>query len=228
MAEGIARLGMINSLAQTVLKLTVPGVPDIYQGCELWDFSPRRSRQPPAGGLRASEGNARLAGGSGPARSAGNVAGRPGEDVRRAGVAATPAGARGIVRGRRLPGSDGHGQIRGERGGVRAWSTEDAPSLLVVVPRLTSQRGQPALGRGVGQHGARAGPGKRPPRRGGICSPGAPVKPGPRGSGAGVGGAGGFPVRGAGAGMTERRRWSADFRGCEGKGNCRPGFFFPC
>jgi len=27
------------SLAQTLIKLTVPGVPDIYQGCELWDES---------------------------------------------------------------------------------------------------------------------------------------------------------------------------------------------
>ena len=31
--------GVVNSLAQTLLKLTVPGVPDIYQGCEGWDFS---------------------------------------------------------------------------------------------------------------------------------------------------------------------------------------------
>ncbi len=38
-AEEIARLGAINSLAQTLLKLTVPGVPDIYQGNEIWDFS---------------------------------------------------------------------------------------------------------------------------------------------------------------------------------------------
>ena len=30
--------GQINSLAQTLLKLTSPGVPDIYQGSELWDF----------------------------------------------------------------------------------------------------------------------------------------------------------------------------------------------
>src|SRR5438270_1746774 len=35
----VARLGMFNSLAQTLLKLTAPGVPDIYQGNELWDFS---------------------------------------------------------------------------------------------------------------------------------------------------------------------------------------------
>ena len=37
--EEIARLGAINSLTQTLLKLTSPGVPDIYQGNELWDFS---------------------------------------------------------------------------------------------------------------------------------------------------------------------------------------------
>ncbi|HWY41627.1 MAG TPA: malto-oligosyltrehalose synthase [Chthoniobacterales bacterium] len=38
-AEEIARLGAINSLAQTLLKLTSPGVPDIYQGTEIWNFS---------------------------------------------------------------------------------------------------------------------------------------------------------------------------------------------
>ena len=37
--EAMARLGAISSLSQLVLKLTVPGVPDIYQGGELWDFS---------------------------------------------------------------------------------------------------------------------------------------------------------------------------------------------
>jgi (1->4)-alpha-D-glucan 1-alpha-D-glucosylmutase len=31
--------GRVNSLAFTLLKLTAPGVPDIYQGTELWDFS---------------------------------------------------------------------------------------------------------------------------------------------------------------------------------------------
>lgn len=35
----ISYFGAINSLAQLVLKLTAPGVPDIYQGMELWDFS---------------------------------------------------------------------------------------------------------------------------------------------------------------------------------------------
>ncbi len=35
----IARFGLINSLAQTVIKIASPGVPDFYQGSELWDFS---------------------------------------------------------------------------------------------------------------------------------------------------------------------------------------------
>jgi (1->4)-alpha-D-glucan 1-alpha-D-glucosylmutase len=35
----IAQAGMWNSLAQTLLKITSPGVPDFYQGTELWDFS---------------------------------------------------------------------------------------------------------------------------------------------------------------------------------------------
>jgi (1->4)-alpha-D-glucan 1-alpha-D-glucosylmutase len=35
----IARLGMFNSLSQVLLKLTSPGVPDLYQGNEIWDFS---------------------------------------------------------------------------------------------------------------------------------------------------------------------------------------------
>jgi (1->4)-alpha-D-glucan 1-alpha-D-glucosylmutase len=38
-AEEIARVGAINSLSQTLLKLTSPGVPDIYQGNEIWDLS---------------------------------------------------------------------------------------------------------------------------------------------------------------------------------------------
>jgi (1->4)-alpha-D-glucan 1-alpha-D-glucosylmutase len=38
-ARRIAQRGMVFSLAQTVLKLTSPGVPDLYQGNEVWDFS---------------------------------------------------------------------------------------------------------------------------------------------------------------------------------------------
>jgi len=35
----LIRPGRINSLSQTLLKLTSPGIPDTYQGCELWDNS---------------------------------------------------------------------------------------------------------------------------------------------------------------------------------------------
>jgi (1->4)-alpha-D-glucan 1-alpha-D-glucosylmutase len=77
----VARFGLINSLAQTLLRLTAPGVPDTYQGQELWDFSlvdpdnrrpvdygRRRAlldtirRQPNAGGLieHLTDGRAKL------------------------------------------------------------------------------------------------------------------------------------------------------------------------
>jgi (1->4)-alpha-D-glucan 1-alpha-D-glucosylmutase len=39
LVDEITEPGWINSLAQTLIKLTAPGIPDIYQGCELWDFS---------------------------------------------------------------------------------------------------------------------------------------------------------------------------------------------
>jgi (1->4)-alpha-D-glucan 1-alpha-D-glucosylmutase len=38
-ARRIAFFGMLNSVSQLVLKLTCPGVPDVYQGSELWDLS---------------------------------------------------------------------------------------------------------------------------------------------------------------------------------------------
>lgn len=38
-ARRLARLGMVNSLTQVTLKITSPGVPDFYQGTELWDLS---------------------------------------------------------------------------------------------------------------------------------------------------------------------------------------------
>jgi (1->4)-alpha-D-glucan 1-alpha-D-glucosylmutase len=37
--DGLTTPGWITSLAQTLLKVTAPGVPDIYQGCDLWDLS---------------------------------------------------------------------------------------------------------------------------------------------------------------------------------------------
>ncbi|GAB4212053.1 MAG: malto-oligosyltrehalose synthase [Roseiflexaceae bacterium] len=37
--RAVAHFGIFNALSQQLLKLTVPGVPDIYQGTEMWDFS---------------------------------------------------------------------------------------------------------------------------------------------------------------------------------------------
>ena len=38
-ARSLMPAGALNGLAQCVLRNTTPGVPDLYQGCELWDFS---------------------------------------------------------------------------------------------------------------------------------------------------------------------------------------------
>ena len=48
--------GMLNALAQTLLKITSPGVPDTYQGTEIWDFSlvDPDNRRPVDYGLRSA------------------------------------------------------------------------------------------------------------------------------------------------------------------------------
>ncbi|WP_028621101.1 malto-oligosyltrehalose synthase [Pseudomonas sp. Ant30-3] len=38
-ANALAAPGALNGLAQTLLRMTVPGIPDLYQGNEYWDFS---------------------------------------------------------------------------------------------------------------------------------------------------------------------------------------------
>lgn len=38
-AARLAPAGAVNGLAQVVLRAAAPGVPDLYQGCEFWDFS---------------------------------------------------------------------------------------------------------------------------------------------------------------------------------------------
>lgn len=52
----IAPAGMVNSFTQTLLRNTLPGVPDLYQGTELWDFSlvDPDNRRPVDYALRAS------------------------------------------------------------------------------------------------------------------------------------------------------------------------------
>jgi (1->4)-alpha-D-glucan 1-alpha-D-glucosylmutase len=52
----ISTCGMFNSLSQTLLKITSPGIPDFYQGSELWDLSlvDPDNRRPVDFDLRAS------------------------------------------------------------------------------------------------------------------------------------------------------------------------------
>jgi (1->4)-alpha-D-glucan 1-alpha-D-glucosylmutase len=47
-ARRIARAGMVNSLAQLILKIASPGIPDFYQGTELWhlDMADPDNRRP--------------------------------------------------------------------------------------------------------------------------------------------------------------------------------------
>src|SRR3989442_13157869 len=54
-AARVAWFGTLNSLAQTLIKITAPGVPDFYQGSELWDLSlaDPDNRRPVAWALRA-------------------------------------------------------------------------------------------------------------------------------------------------------------------------------
>ena len=39
LAARVAQSGMWNSLSQTLIKVTAPGVPDFYQGTEVWNLS---------------------------------------------------------------------------------------------------------------------------------------------------------------------------------------------
>ena len=109
LVQRIAPAGALNGLAQCLLRMTAPGVPDLYQGAELWDLSlvdpdnrrpvdwPRRLAGPPAGPL---------------VELAARLARRPdqaGPDRAQPQAAAAPLAA---VRGRRLSA----GQARGAAG----------------------------------------------------------------------------------------------------------------
>ena len=51
--------GRSNALAAKLVAITMPGVPDVYQGSELWEPSPGRPRQPAPGRLRPPRRRAR-------------------------------------------------------------------------------------------------------------------------------------------------------------------------
>ena len=118
LAGRLAQLGAINSLSQTVLKLTAPGVPDIYQGAELWDLSlvDPDNRRPVDYALRRDRLAARLRRAIAsdlPRR----MARRPAQDVRHPPIAAfSPAIPETLRRGRLHPGDHQRSAGRMRRG----------------------------------------------------------------------------------------------------------------
>ena len=148
LAERAARLGVVNSLTQTVLKLTVPGVPDIYQGCDVWDYSlvDPDNRRPVDYGFRRE-----------------TLAALKGADPREL-LAAWPDGRvklfvlSALLRHRRdgaefFQGADYHAvEATGEHAGsVVAFTRSHAGAeLLVVVPRISSRVGDLPVGKAWG------------------------------------------------------------------------------
>jgi (1->4)-alpha-D-glucan 1-alpha-D-glucosylmutase len=54
--QPVSHAGILNSLSQTLIKITAPGIPDFYQGTELWDFNlvDPDNRRPVDFGMRQS------------------------------------------------------------------------------------------------------------------------------------------------------------------------------
>ena len=104
--QRIAAFGVTNSLAQVVLKVGSPGVPDFYQGTEMWDLSlvDPDNRRPVDFELRDRLLRQSGRGGScGDSGTAGPLAGRTDQALCHRGQPAAAARAPGRLRGRRLP-----------------------------------------------------------------------------------------------------------------------------
>ena len=166
----ISHVGLFNSLAQTLLKITAPGVPDTYQGTELWDFSlvDPDNRRPVDYARRhrlLQELQARLAA-AGNDRTAlaqellAHQGRRAHQALRhRAGPRLPPHAPRAVCRRGLPPGS-------GARGAARAYlwvrPPPGRPPAVVVVPRLMARllAGRPCSaprgGRVAGHHAAAA------------------------------------------------------------------------
>ena len=115
-AQHIASAGALNGLAQCLLRMTSPGVPDLYQGNEYWDLSlvDPDNRRPVDYAVRREPGRQRAAG-----RAAGALArwayqagaDRPGSGC--------PPGPSAAVPTRRLPAFDRAWPARRQGAGVR-------------------------------------------------------------------------------------------------------------
>ena len=197
LAERVAQLGMVNSLTQTVLKLTVPGVPDIYQGCEIWDYSlvdPDNRR--PVDYAHRKQMLASLDGADPRALLASWTDGRVKLFVVRALLHFRREHAE-LFRQGELPGAGGHGEICGKRGGVRARTRGRRRSWWWCRACRRAWGTRRWVRRGATRRSCCPKAGRE--GSGAILFTGRKARRGPRGGVfAGGGRAGGFPVRGAG------------------------------
>ncbi len=159
-AHQLVDLGRASSLAQTALLLSCPGVPDLYQGGEVWDLSlvdPDNRRPVDYAARRAAAGRpgrGRTRGRAGPGRC-----GRP-EDLADPAAAGLPAAVpRGVrprlglpAAGRRRAQGRARGRLR-PTAAARADGGGDRADVVVVVPRLLAR-----LGGRLGGHHRRAAP----------------------------------------------------------------------
>jgi (1->4)-alpha-D-glucan 1-alpha-D-glucosylmutase len=156
LARRVARFGIYNSLAQLAIKIGAPGVPDFYQGTELWDFSlvDPDNRRPVDYARRASLLDSLPEDGAFTPQAAADLLGRPEDD--RVKLFATTA----MLRSRRANHDvfrDGAYEALPVEGEQRAHVFAFARTLgdrqaIVAVPRLVATLqpdGAPPLGEGT-------------------------------------------------------------------------------
>ncbi len=123
----ISHYGLFNGLSQTLLRIAAPGVPDTYQGTELWDFSlvdPDNRRPVDYGrrremlaALKDAAGRRPAGTGAGAGRGQG---GRADQALRHAPGLAVPAREPGTVRGRGVRAAGGGGAADGNTSSASA------------------------------------------------------------------------------------------------------------
>jgi (1->4)-alpha-D-glucan 1-alpha-D-glucosylmutase len=141
-AERVAFLGRVNSLAQTLVRCTAPGVPDTYQGTEAWDLSlvdpdNRRPVDYPARAAWLRDIDERVRAEGGPGRLARELARNPADP--RAKLFVTALALRCRRDNPALFASGGYVPLAadGARAAhVFAYLRTAGPSAAVVVPRL--------------------------------------------------------------------------------------------
>jgi (1->4)-alpha-D-glucan 1-alpha-D-glucosylmutase len=153
----VAHFGVYNGLAQTLVKITAPGIPDFYQGSELWDLSlvDPDNRRPVDFDLRRRllDGlAARIEGGHDVAALAAELLGKPGDGriklyVIRQALAVRRAHARLFVEGDYHP-LEVSGPLAEHACAYARTTADDA--VVTVVPRLLARRAveEPPVGTG--------------------------------------------------------------------------------